>query len=49
MKLNWSKVLGLALLGGLTTAHTEADEKLTDDDLSLPDLATLEKLTAPSE
>ncbi len=49
MKINWSRILGATLvLGNYVSAHTEADEKLTDDDLSLPDLAQLEKLLAPS-
>lgn len=49
MKLNWSRIIGSIVLSTQVLAHTEADEKLTDDDLSLPDLAQVETLKAPSE
>lgn len=49
MKLNWSRIIGSFLLSAQVLAHTDADEKLTDEDLSLPDLAQVETLKAPSK
>ncbi|CCH41806.1 putative secreted protein [Wickerhamomyces ciferrii] len=45
MKLDWKYITASILLSTSVWAHTEADEKLVDEDLSLPDLAQIESLS----